>query len=89
VEAEEINLSRGLSAAQIDNLIGSRDYKDFLNTRNEVYKARKMKENPPTRAEAIKLMVEHPNLIRRPILVSGGKMAVGFDEKKFSEIARG
>lgn len=82
-------MSRGLSPAEIDRLIGSRDYKDFLNTRNELYKARNMKDHPPSRAEAIKLMSEHPNLIRRPILLSGGKMAVGFDEKKFSEVAGG
>lgn len=48
-----------------------------------------MKDHPPARAEAIRLMSENPNLIRRPILVSGGKMAVGFDEKKFNEVARG
>jgi len=82
-------LSRGLSAAELDRLIGSRDYKEFLNTRNELYRERHMKDHPPTRAEAIQLMAEHPNLIRRPILISGGKMALGFDEKKFSEVARG
>ena len=82
-------MSRGLSAAELDRLIGSRDYKEFLNTRNELYRERHMKDHPPTRAEAIKLMAAHPNLIRRPILIAGGKMALGFDEKKFSEVARG
>jgi arsenate reductase-like glutaredoxin family protein len=45
-----------------------------------------MKEHPPSRAEAIRLMSEHPNLIRRPILVNGSKIAVGFDEDQFREI---
>jgi arsenate reductase-like glutaredoxin family protein len=45
-----------------------------------------MKEHPPSRAEAIHLMSEHPNLIRRPILVNGSKIAVGFDEDQFREI---
>ncbi len=84
---EEINLSRGLSTEEIDKLIGQRDYKEFLNTRNELYRERNMKDHPPSRAEAIKLMAENPNLIRRPILISGGKMALGFDEKKFRDIA--
>jgi arsenate reductase-like glutaredoxin family protein len=75
-----------LSAEEIDKLIGKRDYKEFLNTRNELYRERNMKDHPPSRAEAIKLMAENPNLIRRPILVSGGKMALGFDQKKFSEV---
>jgi arsenate reductase-like glutaredoxin family protein len=71
VEFEEIDLNKGLSVAQLDALIGERDYKDFLNTRNELYRERKMKENPPTRAQALKLMSENPNLIKRPILVDG------------------
>jgi arsenate reductase-like glutaredoxin family protein len=68
---EEIDLNIGLSVAQLDALIGERDYKLFLNTRNELYRERNMKENPPTRAQALKLMSENPNLIKRPILVEG------------------
>ena len=40
-----------------------------------------MKENPPPRGEALKLMSENPNLIRRPILVKGGKIILGYDEE--------
>jgi len=39
-----------------------------------------MKENPPPRAEALRLMAENPNLIKRPILVKGGEILLGFDE---------
>jgi len=85
---DEIDLNRGLSAVEIDRLIGSRDYRSFLNTRNELYRERKMKENPPSRAEAIRLMAQHPNLIRRPILVGGGNIALGFDEKSFNDVVR-
>ena len=68
-------------------MIGSRDYKQFLNTRNELYRERNMKENPPSRAEAIKLMAANPNLIKRPILVNGSKIALGFDEEEFRTTA--
>ena len=40
-----------------------------------------MKDSPPSRAEALKLMSEHPNLIRRPILVDGEKIAMGSEVK--------
>jgi arsenate reductase-like glutaredoxin family protein len=70
-----------LSVAELDRLIGKRDYKEFLNTRNELYRERGMKENPPSRAEALKLMSENPNLIKRPILVNGEKMVLGSDVK--------
>jgi len=36
-----------------------------------------MKESPPPRAEALKLMSANPNLIRRPILVDGDKIVLG------------
>jgi len=60
-------------------LIGRRDYRDFLNTRNELYRERDMKNSPPTRAEALKLMSETPNLIKRPILVDGDRIVLGSD----------
>jgi arsenate reductase-like glutaredoxin family protein len=79
VDFEEVDLNQGLSVAELDALIGARDYKEFLNFRNELYRERNMKENPPSRAEALKLMSEHPNLIRRPILVKGKQILLGYD----------
>ena len=78
---EEIDLNRGLSVAELERLIGKRDYREFLNTRNELYRERGMKENPPPRREALKLMSENPNLIKRPILVKDGKIILGYDEE--------
>ena len=71
---EEVDLNKGLSEAELEKLIGGRDYKLFLNTRNELYRARGMKGNPPSRAEALRLMSENPNLIKRPILVDGDEV---------------
>ena len=65
----------------MDRLIGKRDYRQFLNSRNELYRERSMKENPPPRAEALKLMSENPNLIKRPILVDGDQITLGSDVK--------
>jgi arsenate reductase (glutaredoxin) len=69
-----------LSAAELEKLIGRRDYTEFLNPRNEVYRKENMKEEPPTRQEAIRWMAKEPNLIRRPVIVAGGRVVVGFDE---------
>jgi arsenate reductase (glutaredoxin) len=81
---EEVDLNRGLTVAELDQLIGKRDYREFLNSRNELYRERGMKDNPPPRAEALRLMSENPNLIRRPILVKGREMVLGFDEQALS-----
>jgi Spx/MgsR family transcriptional regulator len=69
-----------LTAAELEALIGDRDHRKFLNTRNELYRKHKMGKNPPSRAKAIQMMAREPNLIRRPVAISGGKMVFGFDE---------
>jgi len=77
-----------LSEEELDALIGVRDYKQFLNPRNELYRARNMKVHPPTRAQAIKLMARTPNLIRRPVVVHGEQVIVGFDEEAFQKLLK-
>jgi len=81
---EEIDLNRGLSADELDKLIGTRDYREFLNSRNDLYRERGMKDHPPPRAEAVRLMSENPNLIKRPILVRGSRIVLGYDEEALS-----
>lgn len=77
-----------LSEAELDKLIATRDYKQFLNPRNELYRARDMKEKPPTRAEAIKLMAKVPNLIRRPVVIRGDQIVLGFDEEGLKKLLK-
>src|SRR5271156_3707363 len=78
---QEIDLNRGLTETELDMLIGARDYRQFLNTRNQLYRENGMKQNPPSRAAALRLMSQHPNLIKRPILVQGSRMVLGCDEE--------
>lgn len=77
-----------LTESELDELIGDRDHREFLNTRNELYRAREMKEHPPTRAEAIKLMAKEPNLIRRPIVLQGSQMILGLDEATYRKLLK-
>jgi len=85
LESRDLGKER-LSEAELDELIGNRDYQGFLNPRNDLYRARKMKENPPSRAEAIKLMAKEPNLIRRPVVVRGSQIQFGFEEEQFKKL---
>ena len=88
-ELEERDLGKQpLTVAELDALIGSRSHLDYLNTKNELYRARKMKEKPPTREEAIRLMATEPNLIRRPILRYGSRWVFGFDAEKFAALLK-
>jgi regulatory protein spx len=69
-----------LSASELEKLIGKHDHQDFLNPRSEVFRKKKMKDKPPSRREAIGLMAKNPNLIRRPVIVAGGRVVIGYDE---------
>lgn len=75
-----------MTEAELDALIGERDYVSFLNSRNELYRGMKMKEKPPSRREALRLMAENPNLIRRPIIVGGNQLLLGFDAEKLQSL---
>ncbi len=86
VELKRIDLNKGLSEAELDKLIGKRDHKAFLNTRNVLYREMNMKQDPPDRKKAIKLMSENPNLIKRPVTISGRKIILGFVPDELSEI---
>lgn len=69
-----------LSVSELQKLIGKHDHEDFLNPRNEIFRKKKMKDDPPSRREAISLMAKNPDLIRRPVVVAGGRVAIGYDE---------
>jgi Spx/MgsR family transcriptional regulator len=75
-----------LSEAELDKLIGTRDHKLFLNQRNEFYRTKNMGEEPPARAEAIKFMAKVPNLIRRPVVIRGDQIVLGYDEEAFGKL---
>jgi Spx/MgsR family transcriptional regulator len=76
-----------MTGPELEKLIGDRDHRAFLNPRNELYRKRKMGQNPPSRSEAIRLMAREPNLIRRPLAISGRKMVVGFDHAALEALA--
>jgi arsenate reductase (glutaredoxin) len=86
LELRDLDKER-LSVAELNELIGECDYRLFLNSRNKVYRERKMKNHPPSRSEALRMMAAGPNLIRRPIVISGRRFVLGFDEKALKELA--
>ena len=87
LESRDLDKQR-LTEAELDELIGNRDYTEFLNTRNELYRSRKMKDHPPSRAEAIRLMAKEPNLIRRPVVLRGSQIVLGFDEEAYRKLVK-
>jgi arsenate reductase len=87
LESRDLDKER-LTEAELEELIGDRDYKEFLNSRNELYRTRNMKEHPPSRAEAIRLLAKEPNLIRRPVVLRGSQMVLGLDEEAYRKLLK-
>ncbi len=45
-----------------------------------------MKQKPPSKDEAIKLMLKDPNLLKRPVIVKGKKKLTGFNEAEVKQL---
>lgn len=54
-----------------------------MSTRSPVFKERPL---PKSKKEAIAMMMENPNLIRRPILIQGAKVTFGFDKAVYEKL---
>ena len=70
----------------LESLIDESRLEDFLNTRSPAYKERKLDVTRLTKRQAIDLMLEEPNLIRRPLVVSRGKAVFGFKPDEYSKL---
>jgi arsenate reductase len=75
-----------LTEKELRELIGDAPVATFLNSRNELYRERKMKEKSPSKEEAIRLILKEPNLLKRPVIVKGKKRLLGFDEKVLKDL---
>ena len=67
--------------AFLEKHINEERFLDFVSTRSPVFKQRPL---PASKREAIDLMMEQPNLIKRPILIKDGKVTFGFDKAKYA-----
>ena len=67
----------------LEKHIDANHFLDFVSTRSPVWKERPL---PKSKKEAIDLMMENPNLIRRPILIKGSKVTFGFDKEQYAKL---
>ena len=67
----------------LEKHIDASRFLDFVSTRSPVWKERPL---PKSKKEAIDLMMQNPNLIRRPILITGSKVTFGFDKDRYDKL---
>ena len=81
MEVEERDINRDPpDRAFLERHIDPERFLEFVSTRSPVFKQRPL---PATKREAIDLMVQQPNLIKRPILVRGARVVFGFNKGKY------
>lgn len=79
VEERDINKTPP-DRAFLEKHIDADRFLDFVSTRSPVFKERPL---PTSKKDAIDMMMAQPNLIKRPILIRGGKVTFGFDKDKY------
>lgn len=71
---------------ELREIIGNDPIEPFLNTRTPLYREKHMKQKPPSKDEAIKLMLKDPNLLKRPVIIKGKKKLTGFNEAELRQM---
>ena len=74
------------SESELREIIGDGSIERFLNSRTPLYREKNMKQQPPSKDEAIKLMLKDPNLLKRPVIIKGTKKLTGFNEDEIREL---
>ena len=70
----------------LERLIEEHGLECVLSTRSPAFKARGLDAKTLTEAEAIRLMLEEPNLMRRPLVLSKGKAIFGYAPQEYDKL---
>jgi arsenate reductase-like glutaredoxin family protein len=87
-ELEEINYAKTpLSADVVEELVAlAGGVAAVLNTRHAIAKEQGWVANPPTARAFAEAVAKEPNLIRRPLLIHGETIIVGFDKAAYGAL---
>lgn len=77
-----------LSTDEIRRVLRGRSVADVFATRSPTFKALGLGERALDDDARLALMVEYPQLIRRPLIVVGDELVVGFDPKWLEAVLR-
>ena len=84
VEVAEVDINRDPpSRAFLEEHIDGDRFLDFVSTHSPVFKERAL---PASKKDAIDLMMDNANLIKRPVLIKGRTAIFGFDRKKYGSL---
>ncbi len=70
----------------LEDHVGGERLKAFLNTSSKPYRELGVGKNMPGRERLIGLMLEHPDLIKRPVIEKDGRVSFGFDPEAIDRV---
>ena len=70
----------------LSRLIDDYGLEAILSTRSPAFKARNLGDRKLSKSEAIALMLEDPNLIRRPLVLKGKKAVFGYAPAEYDSL---
>jgi arsenate reductase-like glutaredoxin family protein len=85
---EEIDYAkRGLDEATVRAIVSKAgSVAAVVNTRHATAKAKGWVDDPPDAATFAKAVTAEPNLLKRPIVVDGARVIIGFDETAYRKL---
>jgi len=84
VDVQQIDINKEPPSREfLEKHVDAARFLEFVSTRSPVFKTRPL---PKSKKEAIALMLDNPNLIRRPIVVKGSKVIFGFDKDEYGKL---
>lgn len=88
IELDEVNYAKtGLDEKTVRAIVGAAgSVAAVLNTRHAVAKEKRWGDAPPDADTFAKAVAKEPNLLRRPILMIGKKLIVGFDKAAYAKL---
>ncbi len=88
VELEEVNYAKEtLSEAAIASIVKKAGgVAAVLNTRHATAKQHGWADKPPSATDFAKAAAKEPNLLKRPIVVAGDKVIVGFNKTEYGKL---
>lgn len=77
----------GVNKSKLEDWCKKTGWEVLLNKRSTTWRSLTVTEQAgaTNQHEAIKIMMEHNSIIKRPVIETGGKLLVGFNEQEYSK----
>jgi len=90
VELEERDYAKQpLSLAELEELFKGADAREYINPKSPAFKNMKLQGKKLSHEQALKLMAQEPNLIKRPLIIAGRRVIAGFNREQLRELFGG